>query len=80
VRQSIGQAIAATMRRQELGERRPTAERDMSLLALEGAAAVCALLIALEMRRQRRPWQSILVSALVVFMTLTVMILMWRGA
>ena len=51
----------------------------MGVLALEGGAAVFAVLIALEMRREHRPWAFISASVLAVFATLTAMILMWRG-
>ena len=51
----------------------------MSFLALEICAVVFALLLALEMRRQQRPWRAVLVSALVVLGTFTAMIIMWRG-
>jgi hypothetical protein len=55
------------------------AESDMSFLVLEGGAAAFTLLIAFEMRRQQRPWRSVLISSLAVFATLTAMVLMWRG-
>jgi hypothetical protein len=51
----------------------------MSLVLLEGGAIVLTLLVAMEMRRQRRPWRSVLIGSLVVLGIATVMILMWRG-
>jgi hypothetical protein len=51
----------------------------MSLVLLEGGAAVLALLVALEMRREQRPWQSVLLSAVTVLVLLSAMVLTWRG-
>ena len=51
----------------------------MNFLALEAGVAVVAIMIAIEMLRQRRSWRAVLISSLAVFVTLTAMVLMWRG-
>jgi len=51
----------------------------MYFLVLEAGVAVLAIMIAIEMLRQRRSWRAVLISSLAVFVTLTAMVLMWRG-
>jgi hypothetical protein len=51
----------------------------MTFTMLEGGAVVLTLLIAMEMRRQRRSWRTVLLSAVTVLATFTAMIMMWRG-
>jgi hypothetical protein len=51
----------------------------MTFMMLESGAVVLTLLIAMEMRRQRLSWQSVLVGSLIVLGALTAMIAMWRG-
>ena len=48
-------------------------------MVLESAAAILTILIAMEMRRQRLPWRSVLIRSLGVLAVLTAMIVMWRG-
>jgi hypothetical protein len=51
----------------------------MSFMVLECGVAIFTVLVALEMRRQRRRWRSVLISSLILFAALTAMIVMWRG-
>jgi len=51
----------------------------MSFVALESAAFVLTILVAMEMRRQRLSWRAVFVGSLLVLGSLTAMILMWRG-
>jgi len=51
----------------------------MSFVVLESAAIILALLVAMEMRRQRLAWRSVFVRSLGVLGALTAMIVMWRG-
>ncbi len=37
------------------------------------------MMIAIEMLRQRRPWRAVLISSLAVFVTLSAMVVLWRG-
>ncbi len=46
---------------------------------LETAAVVLTLLAALEMRRQQRSWQFVVVTSVALLGALTVMIAIWRG-
>jgi hypothetical protein len=51
----------------------------MSFTVLEGVAVILTLLVAMEMRRQRLAWRSVVIRALGVLGVLTIMIAMWRG-
>ena len=51
----------------------------MSFMVLESAAIILTLLVAMEMRRQRLAWPSVLIRSLGVLGVLTAMIAMWRG-
>lgn len=51
----------------------------MSFLVLESGAVILSLLIGLEMRRQRRPWGTVVVRSLIVLGVLTATIVAWRG-
>jgi hypothetical protein len=51
----------------------------MSFIVLESGAVVLTILIAMEVRRQRFSWRSVLLCSLVILGTLTAMIVMWRG-
>jgi hypothetical protein len=51
----------------------------MSFMLLESAAVVLTLLVAIEMRRQRLAWRSVVIRSLGVLGVLTIMIAMWRG-
>lgn len=51
----------------------------MSFMVLESGAVIVTMLVALEMRRQRLAWRSVLVRSLGVLGVLTAMIVMWRG-
>ena len=51
----------------------------MYFMALEAGVAALAIMIAIEMRRQRRSWRAVLISSLAVFVTLTAMVVMWRA-
>lgn len=51
----------------------------MTFTVLETGAIILALLIGLEMRRQQRPWRSVLVRSLIVLGVFTALIVMWRG-
>ena len=51
----------------------------MSFMVLESGAVVLTLLVAMEMRRQRLAWRSVLIRSLLVLGALTAMIAMWRG-
>lgn len=54
-------------------------EVHMTFIVLEGAAAILALLIGFEMRRQGFSWPSVIVRSLVVLAALSGVIVMWRG-
>ena len=51
----------------------------MSFMVLESGAVILTLLVAMEMRRQRLSWRSVLIGSLIVLGALTAMIGMWRG-
>lgn len=51
----------------------------MTFMILEAAAAIVALLVAFEMRRQGFSWLSVIVRSLVVLAVFTGVIVMWRG-
>jgi len=51
----------------------------MSFMVFEGGAVLVTVLVALEMRRQRLGWRSVLIRSLGVLGVLTAMIVMWRG-
>lgn len=51
----------------------------MSFAILETGAVVLALLMALEMLRQRIPWRAVLIRSLIALAVLTLVIGLWRG-
>jgi hypothetical protein len=51
----------------------------MSFAILETGAVVLALLMGLEMLRQRIPWRAVLIRSLIALAVLTLMIVFWRG-
>jgi len=48
-------------------------------MVLESGAVILTLLVAIEMRRQRLAWRSVIIRSLGVLAVLTTMIAMWRG-
>lgn len=51
----------------------------MTLVMLESAAILVSFLAALEMWRQRVPWQRILIRFLIMVAILNALIHTWRG-
>ncbi len=51
----------------------------MTFAVLESGVAIVTLLALMEMRHQRRPWRSALITVLSMFTALTAMVVMWRG-
>jgi hypothetical protein len=56
-----------------------TMEPAITFMVLETGAVIATLLVAREMRRQRLSSRAVVIGSLVVFATLTAMIVMWRG-